>query len=60
MITDKDGRIEVQVVGDTFELRINNISSSDRGYYMCNIQCLDTSLHCTPKSQVGYLNVVSK
>lgn len=60
VITDKDGRISIQIVGDTFELRINNISLADRGYYMCAIQCLDSSVQCTPKSQVGFLNVVGK
>ena len=60
VITDKDGRISIQIVGDTFELRIHNISLSDSGYYMCAIQCLDSSVQCTPKSQVGFLNVVGK
>lgn len=60
VITDKDGRIGIQIVGDTFELRIHNISLSDAGYYMCAIQCLDSSVQCTPKSQVGFLNVVGK
>lgn len=64
VIENKNGRISIQVVGDSFdtlfELRINNISLDDRGYYMCQIQCLDTVQTCTPKSQVGYVNVVGK
>ena len=60
VITDKDGRISVQIVGDTFELRIHNISLLDAGYYMCAIQCLESSVQCAPKSQVGFLNVVGK
>lgn len=61
VITDKNGRISMQIIGDsTFELRISNISLEDRGYYMCSIQCLDTNTQCVPKSQVGYLNIVGK
>lgn len=56
VIENRNGRISVQVVGDTFELRISNISLDDRGYYMCEINC--SNQFCTGKSQVGFLNVV--
>lgn len=58
VIDNRNGRISIQNVGDIYELRISNISLEDRGYYMCEINCV--SKFCTSKSQVGYLNVVGK